>query len=75
VNWIRRNILHFEVEIKDINCELLSSTGQKRAEQNVVCAQLSHADFLRNLKEKIIKKGFWSRRFGVSVHWYASERL
>lgn len=26
VNWMRRNTLHFEVEIKDRNCQWLSST-------------------------------------------------
>lgn len=35
VNWIRRNILYFEVEMKEASCQWLSLTEQSRAEQSM----------------------------------------
>lgn len=50
VNWMRRNILHLEVEMKDTNCQWLSSTEQSRARG---CTK----NFPESLKKKVIREG------------------
>lgn len=68
VNWMRRNTLHFEVEIKDGNCQWLSSTEQNKVQW---VFSFPYPDFPRNFTEKTIKEGALvsgSRCSGERVH-------